>query len=58
MGSKTDEDFCRKIADYCQKYNLCYHLRVSSAHKSTENVFQILNEYNGFCLFVFYSNSC
>ncbi|KAK7580662.1 hypothetical protein V9T40_001291 [Parthenolecanium corni] len=47
MGSKSDEEFCRKIGDYCKKLGLPFTLRVSSAHKSTDDVLQVISEYDG-----------
>lgn len=47
MGSKSDLEFCQKIAKYCTDLNLNYKLRISSAHKSTQDVLEIIAEYEG-----------
>ena len=45
MGSKTDYEFSRKIADYLEKFGVGYEFRVASAHKTPEKVLEILKEY-------------
>lgn len=47
MGSESDAEYCKKIASYCQDFGLKSVLRVSSAHKSTDDVLQIIAEYEG-----------
>lgn len=47
MGSKSDESFCKKIGSYCEDLDLPYVMRVSSAHKTTEDVLKIVGEYEG-----------
>lgn len=51
MGSKSDEEFCKKIGDHCKKLGLPFKLRVSSAHKSTEDVLQVISDYESRILF-------
>lgn len=45
MGSPTDKDHCEKIARYCKELGLNAELRVTSAHKSTQDTIQIVREY-------------
>jgi len=45
MGSKTDYEFSRKIADYLEKFGVEYEFRVASAHKTPRKVLEILKEY-------------
>ena len=45
MGSKTDYELSRKIADYLEKFGVRYEFRVASAHKTPEKVLEILKEY-------------
>jgi len=45
MGSKTDYELSRKIADYLEKFGVGYEFRVASAHKTPEKVLEILKEY-------------
>ncbi|XP_051158785.1 bifunctional phosphoribosylaminoimidazole carboxylase/phosphoribosylaminoimidazole succinocarboxamide synthetase [Leptopilina boulardi] len=47
MGSPSDEEHCKKIANYAQALGLRVQLRVSSAHKETEETLRILAEYEG-----------
>ncbi|KDR09851.1 Multifunctional protein ADE2, partial [Zootermopsis nevadensis] len=47
MGSPSDEDYCKKIAKHCKELGLICQLRVTSAHKGTEETLQILAEYEG-----------
>ncbi|XP_012253487.1 bifunctional phosphoribosylaminoimidazole carboxylase/phosphoribosylaminoimidazole succinocarboxamide synthetase [Athalia rosae] len=47
MGSPSDEEHCRKIAKHAQALGLRAELRVSSAHKATEETLRILAEYEG-----------
>ncbi|XP_071087352.1 multifunctional protein ADE2-like [Haliotis cracherodii] len=47
MGSPTDSSFADKIKSTCTAYGVPCELRVSSAHKSTDEVLQILAEYEG-----------
>jgi phosphoribosylcarboxyaminoimidazole (NCAIR) mutase len=47
MGSPSDEDYCKKIARHCKELGLICQLRVTSAHKGTEETLQILAEYEG-----------
>ena len=42
MGSKTDYELSRKIADYLEKFGVGYEFRVASAHKTPEKVLEIL----------------
>ena len=52
MGSKSDKEYCQKIASYCDTLGLSSILRISSAHKSTEDVLQIIAQYEGIKLHV------
>jgi 5-(carboxyamino)imidazole ribonucleotide mutase len=45
MGSRADEDHCRKIADAARSFGLDVALRIGSAHKTAGHVLTILAEY-------------
>ena len=45
MGSERDLDFCRQIAKYLKNLGVKYQYRVASAHKSPEQVLEILQEF-------------
>lgn len=45
MGSPSDEAHCQKIAKHAMALGLKSQLRVCSAHKSTEEVLNIIAEY-------------
>lgn len=45
MGSPSDKAHCDKIAKYCHDLGLNVELRVTSAHKSTEDTLRIIHEY-------------
>ncbi|XP_065226903.1 bifunctional phosphoribosylaminoimidazole carboxylase/phosphoribosylaminoimidazole succinocarboxamide synthetase isoform X2 [Planococcus citri] len=45
MGSKSDKEYCQKISNYCDSLGLNSVLRISSAHKSTEDVLNIIAYY-------------
>ncbi len=45
MGSKSDLEFCRKIAEALEEFGVSYVMRVASAHKTPEKVLEILREY-------------
>lgn len=47
MGSPTDMSHCEKIRTNCQQLGVPCELRVSSAHKATEETMKILAEYEG-----------
>ncbi|PSN33525.1 Multifunctional protein ADE2 [Blattella germanica] len=47
MGSPSDEDYCKKIAKHCKELGVPCQLRVTSAHKGTEETMQILAQYEG-----------
>ncbi|ELU03401.1 hypothetical protein CAPTEDRAFT_168449 [Capitella teleta] len=47
MGSPSDKDHCVKIRDCCSALGVPCHLRVSSAHKGTEETLGILAQYEG-----------
>ncbi|XP_013410133.1 multifunctional protein ADE2 isoform X1 [Lingula anatina] len=47
MGSPSDFAFSQKIAETCQKYGLPCEMRVSSAHKGTDETLNILAQYEG-----------
>ena len=44
MGSESDFEFCEKIGDILEKYQVPYKYRVASAHKTPEKVLGILKE--------------
>jgi fusion protein PurCD len=46
MGSPADREFCQKIQDYLEKYNLMTEFRVVSAHKNGEELVKMVPEYN------------
>lgn len=45
MGSPSDKAHCDKIAKHCHDLGLNVELRVTSAHKSTEDTLRIIHEY-------------
>lgn len=45
MGSPTDEQHCQKIATHLSSLGLSSELRVCSAHKSTEEMLQMVAAY-------------
>lgn len=45
MGSKTDLDHCKVIAESCKQFGLDTVLRIGSAHKTAEHALAILREY-------------
>ena len=45
MGSEKDLDFCREIAKYLKLLGVDYAFRVASAHKTPEQVLNILKEF-------------
>ncbi|KAL0275477.1 UNVERIFIED_CONTAM: hypothetical protein PYX00_003313 [Menopon gallinae] len=47
MGSGSDEEHCKKIANYCAEFGLTPQLRVASAHKGTDSALKIVAEYEG-----------
>lgn len=47
MGSPSDEDYCKKIAKHCKELGVPCQLRVTSAHKGTEETLKIAAEYEG-----------
>jgi len=47
MGSPSDLEFCEKIRTECKKLGVPCELRISSAHKGTEETMTILAEYEG-----------
>ena len=47
MGSERDLDFSREIAKYLKLLGVTYEFRVASAHKSPENVLEIIKEFEG-----------
>ncbi|XP_077291494.1 PAICS bifunctional enzyme [Arctopsyche grandis] len=44
MGSPSDKEHCQKIAKYCRQFGLNVELRVTSAHKGTEDTLSVLRE--------------
>ena len=55
MGSPSDEDYCKKIAKHCKELGLICQLRVTSAHKGTEETLKILEQYEGMWLILYLS---
>lgn len=47
MGSKSDAPHCEKIRDHCKKLGVPCQLRVTSAHKGTEESLAIIAQYEG-----------
>ncbi|KAK7874428.1 hypothetical protein R5R35_001523 [Gryllus longicercus] len=47
MGSPSDEEHCKKIAKYCKDFGLQTKLRVTSAHKGTDETLKIAAHYEG-----------
>lgn len=47
MGSPSDDEHCKKIAKCCKDLGVPCQLRVSSAHKGTEETLSIVAEYEG-----------
>jgi 5-(carboxyamino)imidazole ribonucleotide mutase len=45
MGSKADEEHCRKIAEAVRAFGLEAVMRVGSAHKTPEHVMEILRSF-------------
>ena len=50
MGSPSDEDYCKRIAKHCKELGLICQLRVTSAHKGTEETLKILAQYESMWL--------
>ena len=47
MGSSSDMVHCEKIRQACKGYGVPCELRVSSAHKGTDETMKILAQYEG-----------
>jgi len=47
MGSERDLDFSREIAKYLKLLGVSYEFRVASAHKTPQNVLDIIKEFEG-----------
>uniref|UniRef100_A0A0M3HVK1 AIRC domain-containing protein n=1 Tax=Ascaris lumbricoides TaxID=6252 RepID=A0A0M3HVK1_ASCLU len=47
MGSTNDMEYASRICDGCKTLGIAAIKRVSSAHKTTENVLEIIAEYEG-----------
>lgn len=45
MGSPSDKEHCEKIAKHCGELGLNTELRITSAHKATEETLKIMGEY-------------
>ena len=52
MGSPSDMDHCEKIRAVLSSLGVPCELRVSSAHKTTQDALQILADYEGVCQIV------
>ncbi len=46
MGSASDLEYCKEIANHIEKYDVMTDLRVVSAHKNGEDIINIAYEYN------------
>ncbi len=46
MGSKSDLEFAKKIAEKLEYFGVEYEMRVASAHKTPERLLEILKEYD------------
>jgi len=46
MGSKSDLEFSKKIADKLKELGIYYIIRVASAHKAPQLVMKIIEEYD------------
>jgi 5-(carboxyamino)imidazole ribonucleotide mutase len=46
IGSKADEDFARRIAEYLDEYSVKTEIYVASAHKVPELVLDIVHDFN------------
>jgi len=47
MGSPSDEEHCKKIVKTCRDLGVPAQMRVTSAHKGTEETMRILAQYEG-----------
>ena len=47
MGSPSDQGHCQKIKDACEKLGVPATLRVTSAHKGTDESLNIISQYEG-----------
>ena len=47
MGSPSDTDHCEKVRTVCRTFGIPCELRITSAHKGTEESLRILSEYEG-----------
>jgi len=47
MGSPSDDEHCKKIAKVCRDFGIPCQMRVTSAHKGTQETLAILNQYEG-----------
>lgn len=47
MGSESDLPHCQKIKDACTNLGFHCDLRVTSAHKGTEETLEVLAHYEG-----------
>jgi len=46
MGSRSDLDFARKVAENLERFGIEYEMRITSAHKTPEKLLKILKEYD------------
>ncbi|MBD3330085.1 5-(carboxyamino)imidazole ribonucleotide mutase [Candidatus Peregrinibacteria bacterium] len=46
LGSKSDHDFATKITELLNEFNVEYDIKVASAHKVPEKVFEIVSSLN------------
>ena len=47
MGSSSDTSHCQKVKAACESLGVPCELRVTSAHKQTEQTMRLLAEYEG-----------
>lgn len=46
MGSKSDLEYAKKITEVLDRFNMTFDIRVASAHKSTEYLLEMIEDYN------------
>ena len=55
MDSVSDVVHCERILQECRDLGMACELRISSAHKGTEDTVQILAECTGKCISLFFT---
>lgn len=51
MGSPSDKGFCEKIQSECKKLGVPAFMRVTSAHKGTDETLNVIAQYEGSMIF-------